>query len=205
LLVVQGLLVNAYVGVRQDRAAANGLAVAGILLTLSAFVMLYKSYQARGYLHFLGAEAKRGQLPEAYLRLDGWPSKRIKYWRSNVWLCPWLARAGDVLEPYFSLPSLIVSAWLFLLLQWWLPLHAGIVLGVAMILAAGMFACFAWCGCGRRRRTRRSALQSQLSSEPATARAQEDLRHVKTRTGHFVADGSVDVYVSWPCATAGAH
>jgi hypothetical protein len=62
LLVMQGLLVNAYVGVREDAEAANGLAVAGILVTLSAFVMLYKSYQARGYLHFLGSEAKRGEI-----------------------------------------------------------------------------------------------------------------------------------------------
>ena len=62
LLVVQGLLVNAYVGVRKDPEATPGLAWAGILVTFSAFVMLFKSYQARGYLHFLGAEAKRGNI-----------------------------------------------------------------------------------------------------------------------------------------------
>jgi hypothetical protein len=62
LLIVQGLLVNAYVGVRQDMYAGNGLTLAGILVTLSAFVILYKSYQARGYLHFLGTEAKRGSI-----------------------------------------------------------------------------------------------------------------------------------------------
>jgi hypothetical protein len=135
LLVVQGLLVNAYVGVRADLEAASGLALAGILVTLSAFVMLYKSYQARGYLHFLGTEAKRGKLPEEYLRLDGWPKKRIKHWRSDAWMCPWLERAGDVLEPYLFLPSLIVSTWTFLLLQQWIPLPAGMVLGVAVILA----------------------------------------------------------------------
>jgi hypothetical protein len=114
LLVVQGLLVNAYVGVREDLEAANGITVAGILVTLSAFVMLYKSYQARGYLHFLGTEAKRGKLQEQYLRLDGWPKKRIKHWRRNVWICPWLERVADLLEPYLSLPILIVSAWTFL-------------------------------------------------------------------------------------------
>ena len=61
---------------------------------LSAFVMLYKSYQARGYLHFLGTEAKRGQLQEEYLQLDGWPSKRIKGWRRGAWVCPcpWAGR-----------------------------------------------------------------------------------------------------------------
>ena len=51
LLIVQGLLINAYVGVRQDLEATLGLAWAGIVVTFSAFVMLYKSYQARGYLH----------------------------------------------------------------------------------------------------------------------------------------------------------
>jgi hypothetical protein len=143
LLVVQGLLVNAYVGVREDPEAANGIAVAGILVTLSAFVMLYKSYQARGYLHFLGMEAKRGKLQEECLGLDGWPNKRIKHWQRNVWICPWFQRAGDLLEPYLSLPILIVSTWTFLLLQRWLPLHPGIVLGVAIILAT--FILFVFC------------------------------------------------------------
>ena len=143
LLVMQGLLVNAYVGVREDPEAANGIAVAGILVTLSAFVMLYKSYQARGYLHFLGTEAKRGKLQEEYLRLDGWPKKRIKHWRRKVWICPWLERAGDLLEPYLSLPFIIVSAWIFLRLQRGLPLHPAIVLGVAIILAT--FILFVFC------------------------------------------------------------
>jgi hypothetical protein len=146
LLIVQGLLVNAYVGVRQDPEAANGLAVAGILVTLSAFVMLYKSYQARGYLHFLGTEAKRGALQEEYLRLDGWPRKRIKHWRRHAWMCPWLERSGDVLEPYLSLPILIVAAWTFLRLRRWLPLPPGIVLGVAVLLATVMLGvfCMVW-------------------------------------------------------------
>jgi hypothetical protein len=59
------------------------LSLVGILVTLSAFVMLYKSYQARGYLHFLGQEAKQGRLEEEYLPLDGWPKKRIKGWWSE--------------------------------------------------------------------------------------------------------------------------
>jgi hypothetical protein len=146
LLIVQGLLVNAYVSVRQDLQAAHGIAVAGILVSLSAFVMLYKSYQAREYLHFLGREAKQGKLHEEYLQLDGWPKKRIKHWRRNAWVCPWLERGSDLLEPYLSLPILIVSVWLFLLLQWWIPLPAGIVLGVAVILGTFILSvfCIAW-------------------------------------------------------------
>lgn len=71
LLVVQGLLVNAYVSVGKGSREANGVAIAGILISLSAFVMLYKSYQARGYLNFLGSEAKQGKLQEEYLQLNG--------------------------------------------------------------------------------------------------------------------------------------
>jgi len=127
----------------RDPEAANGITVAGILVSLSAFVMLYKSYQARGYLHFLGTEAKRGKLPEEDLGLDGWPRKRIKHWQRNVWICPWLERAGDLLEPYLSLPIIIVSTWTFLPLQRWLPLHPGIVLGLAVILAT--FILFVFC------------------------------------------------------------
>ena len=146
LLIIQGLLVNAYVGVRQDPQAAAGIAVAGILVTLSAFVMLYKSYQARGYLQFLGRQAKRGELQEEYLGLDGWPKKRIKHWRRAVWACPWLERAGDVLEPYLLLPTLIVSAWVFLLLQRWVSQPSAIVAGAATFLAASILSvfCIVW-------------------------------------------------------------
>ncbi len=117
LLIVQGLLVNAYVGVRQDAASAAGLELAGILVTLSAFVMLYKGYQARGYLHFLGRLAKRGELLEEFLAIDGWPKNRIRDWRSTFWVCRWLQQPGDVLEPYLFLPSLIISGWICLLLR----------------------------------------------------------------------------------------
>src|SRR3954447_13624883 len=45
LLIVQGLLVNAYVSARPHKLETTSmLAVLGILVTLSAFVMLYKSY-----------------------------------------------------------------------------------------------------------------------------------------------------------------
>jgi hypothetical protein len=145
-LIVQGLLINAYVGVRQDPPATLGLAWAGIFVTLSAFVMLYKSYQAQGYLHFLGTEAKRGQLQEEYLQLDGWSRMRIKGWRSDAWVCPWLGRAGDVLEPYLSLPIIIVSLWTALLLRRWIPLHGVIVLAMGVILAIAMLFvfCMVW-------------------------------------------------------------
>jgi amino acid transporter len=143
LLIVQGLLVNAYVVLRRDANAAYGLALAGVFVTLSAFVMLYKSYQARGYLNFLRAEAKQGKLQEEYLRLDGWPRKRIKHWRRGVWMCPWLERASDVLEPYLSLPALIVISWMFLILPRWTPRSSVIVLAVAVVL--GLLVLFVFC------------------------------------------------------------
>jgi hypothetical protein len=151
LLIVQGLLVNAYVGVRADPNVADALAIVGILVTLSAFVMLYKSYQARGYLNYLGAQAKRGNLPEEYLRLDGWPKKRIKNWRRGVWLCPWLERAGDVLEPYLFLPGLMVSTWLSLMFGARVPLSREIAFGVAVLLAIFILSvfCIVWVGSQR--------------------------------------------------------
>ena len=48
---------------------SSALAIVGILVSLSAFVILYKSYQARGYLQFLGHEAKKGTLQEEDLPL----------------------------------------------------------------------------------------------------------------------------------------
>jgi hypothetical protein len=118
------------------------LSLVGILVTLSAFVMLYKSYQARGYLHFLGQQAKQGRLQEEYLPLDGWPNKRIKEWWRDVWVCPWLAQIGDALEPWLFLPTLLMSVWLFILLEPWIMLHKAIVLGVAAILVTLMLSSF---------------------------------------------------------------
>src|SRR6478672_10466148 len=67
LLIVQGLLANAYVAARGGATpVVLMLSLVGILVSLSAFVMLYKSYQARGYLHFLGQEAKQGRVEEEY-------------------------------------------------------------------------------------------------------------------------------------------
>ena len=146
LLIGQGLLLNAYVIVRRDPNEARGVAVAGILVALSAFVLLYKSYQARGYLNFLGAQAKQGRLEEIYLRLDGWPKKRIKDWRNGTWRCPWLERSGDLLEPYLSLPLLIVAAWMFLLLKTWAGLSIVVVAVVTVLGAASMLSaiCILW-------------------------------------------------------------
>lgn len=141
MLIIQGLLANAYVSARvADLRAANAIALAGILVTLSAFVMLYKSYQARGYLHFLGSEAKLGRLRDKYLDLDGWPLHRIRSWRNTTWLCAWLERAGDMIEPMLFLPCMIVTTWLFLLL-----LHQKInqsdalILGMAVVVSIFVF------------------------------------------------------------------
>src|SRR6516164_1733881 len=86
LLIGQGLIANAYVSTGSKQVELEApLAIVGILVTLSAFVILYKSYRARGYLEFLGDEAKRGTLREEHLPLFGWPDKRIKGWRKKVW------------------------------------------------------------------------------------------------------------------------
>jgi len=65
LLIGQGFLANAFVGA--ERSSASGLlmlSLAGILVTLSAFLMLYKSYQARGYLQFHSWDGRaRGSKP----------------------------------------------------------------------------------------------------------------------------------------------
>jgi hypothetical protein len=72
LLIGQEFIANAYVSVKSDLASANLLlGLAGMLISLSAFVMLYQSYQARGYLQFLGQQAKQGTLREEHLPLMG--------------------------------------------------------------------------------------------------------------------------------------
>src|SRR6185369_16543335 len=84
LLIVQGLIANAAVTAgSKSEEIVSVLASVGILVTLSTFFILYKSYQARGYLQFLGNEAKQGTLREQDLPLFGWPSKRIKGWRKK--------------------------------------------------------------------------------------------------------------------------
>ena len=143
LLIVQGLIANAAVTAgRENGETASALATVGILVTLSAFVILYKSYQARGYLQFLGNEAKQGTLREQDLPLFGWPAKRIKGWRKKVWPCPWIGKGSDLLEPFFFLPTLLVMAWLFVLLREWLALGAGLLAVLSAVLAVVMIAVF---------------------------------------------------------------
>ena len=147
LLIGQGLIANAYVSAGTERTrVVLIMAPVGILLSLSAFVILYKSYQARGYLQFLGEEAKRGQLREENLPIFGWPKHRIKGWRSQVWVCPWVARSSDLLEPYFFLPGLMMLAWLFAAIQNRTALGKGtLLLLTAMLVIVILFAfCFLW-------------------------------------------------------------
>lgn len=138
LLIVQGLLVNAYVFVKGESGAADSIALAGILVTISSFVMLYKSYQARGYLNFLGEKAKQGTLREECLPLDGWPRKRIRGWRRGRWLCPWIERSSHVLEPYLFLPVFTLTLWICSLFSRWLSLSRGTIFGVSFLMAGFM-------------------------------------------------------------------
>jgi hypothetical protein len=147
LLIGQGLIANAYVSAGTAGAYVVAiLAPVGILVTLSAFVILYKSYQARGYLQFLGDEAKRGTLREEHLPLFGWPDKRIKGWRKKVWRCPWLRDVTNLLEPFFFLPALLMVAWLFVLMRHWVTLSTGTLLVLAPVLVVVILAtfCFLW-------------------------------------------------------------
>lgn len=139
LLIGQGFLANAHViAERGDASAFFMLPLVGIIVTLSAFLMLYKSYQARGYLQFLGRRAKQGTLQEEHVPLVGWPEKRIKGWWRDVWFCPWFGQAGDLLEPWLFLPSLFMFMWLIALVQQRTRLGTGVVLILAAILTAGI-------------------------------------------------------------------
>lgn len=146
LLIVQGLLANAFANMRQFQHVAVGISLGGILVTLSAFVMLYKSYHARGYLKFLGEAAKQGRLQERHLPVEGWPRKRIQHWRRRVWVCPWLERAGDLLEPYLFLPGLIVALWWVAVLLQLTPLSPWAAVGAGVVLTPVIFFvfCLAW-------------------------------------------------------------
>jgi hypothetical protein len=147
LLIVQGLIANAAVNSRQESSgAAAALAAVGILVTLSAFVILYKSYQARGYLQFLGNEAKQGTLQEQDLPLSGWPGKRVKGWWKKVWPCPWIGKASELLEPFFFLPCLLIAGWQFVLLRQWLALDGAALAILSTILAVVLISglCVGW-------------------------------------------------------------
>lgn len=139
LLVGQGLIANAWVSVKSNAASANWLLeLAGILLALSAFVILYQSYQAREYLRFLGQQAKQGTLREEQLPLVGWPSTRIKAWRRHFWVCPWLRRALDLTEVWVLLPFLFTAMWMTALLQTRSRLNAEVALTLGVILSSVM-------------------------------------------------------------------
>ena len=147
LLIVQGLIANAAVNAgRESGETTSALATVGILVTLSAFVILYRSYQGRGYLQFLGSEAKQGTLREEDLPLFGWPGKRIKGWRRKVWPCPWIGKGSELLEPFFFLPCLLILGWLFVLLRQWLALGSGVIAVLSAISAVVMISvlCAAW-------------------------------------------------------------
>jgi hypothetical protein len=140
LLIGQGFIANAFVTAEGVGQSANlMLTLVGILVTLSAFVMLYKSYQARGYLQFLGQHAKQGTLPAQHLPLTGWPRKRINGWWREVWICPWIGHAGDLLEPWLFLPCIFMFMWVTALLQQRATLDPAVNLILAAILTAVIF------------------------------------------------------------------
>ncbi len=137
LLIGEGFIATAWTSVKSIEAPANLLLeLAGILLALSAFVMLYQSYQARGYLRFLGHLAKQGALKEEQLPLLGWPSKRIKAWWRNSWVCPWFRRPLDLTEPWLLLPFLFTSMWMTALLKTRSSLNTEVSLTFGVILSS---------------------------------------------------------------------
>jgi hypothetical protein len=136
LLVGQGFIANAYVSVKDEVTSAHSmLAIVGMVVALSAFFMLYRSYEAKGYLQFLGKEAKQGALKEEYLPLVGWPRNRIKGWR-NDWICQWIRRLRDLLEPWLLLPYVFISLWMTALLHARSRLNHAIIYTLALILSA---------------------------------------------------------------------
>ncbi|MGO9266555.1 MAG: hypothetical protein ACLQBA_17015 [Candidatus Binataceae bacterium] len=140
LLVGQGFIANAYV--LEHASIDIALPLAGILVALSGFVVLYKSYQARGYLQFLGERAKQGKLLEQDLPLIGWPSHRIKGWQRDVWRCPWFRQTPDLLEPWMFLTYLFVFGWLSGLLRSCTTLEIETLLITIAILSATILSAF---------------------------------------------------------------
>jgi hypothetical protein len=137
LLVGQGFIANAYVSGKNEVASTHSvLSLMGILVSLSAFLMLYQSYEARGYLQFLGLRAKDGTLREEELPLTGWPRNRIKGWRRSIWVFPWFRQSRDLLEPWLLLPFLFTSMWISVLLHTQSALNRGAALTVGAILSA---------------------------------------------------------------------
>ena len=79
-------------------------------------------------------------VPEEARRL--FRSRRIKGWRRAIWPCPWIGKGSELLEPFFFLPMLLVTAWLFVLLRQWLALDAGGLAILCAILAVVLMAVF---------------------------------------------------------------
>ena len=143
LLIGQGFFANAYASTKGGGQSPSFLfPVVGILVTLSAFLMLYRSYQARTYLQFLGQQAKQGTLQAEYLPLVGWPRMRIKGWWRTICVCPWFRQTSDLLEPWLFLPSIFLYMWVYTLLQQWDRLHAPLGVLLAAILTAVILAAF---------------------------------------------------------------
>jgi hypothetical protein len=86
------------------------------------------------------------------LPLCGWPSRRIKGWRKKVWPCPWVGKGSELLEPFFFLPSLVLTAWLYVVLRQWLAFNAGVLAILSIILAVILMfvICVGWV-CWQRR------------------------------------------------------
>jgi hypothetical protein len=143
LLIGQGFIANAFVSVDSGNASLRlVLPLVGILLTLSAFLLLYKSYQARGYLEFLGQKAKRGTLQEEYLPLKGWPRRRIPDWWKDTWFCPWLGKTADLLEPWLLLPCVFMFTWAAGFLHSLGTLETYIAVLLSAVLTGAVFSVF---------------------------------------------------------------
>jgi hypothetical protein len=137
LLIGQGFIANAYVSAKvQDAPAFSMFGLVGMLIAVSAFVMLYRSYQARCYLQFLGQQAKQGALREQQLPLTGWPINRIKDWWRNEWVCRWFMQARDLVEPWLLLPFIFTSMWITGPLYANSGLNAVVALTVGVVLSA---------------------------------------------------------------------
>ena len=135
LLVGQGFLANAYISVKFGGDSMHFmLSLVGTLLSLSAFEMLYRSYRARGYLQFLGQQAKKGLLRDEELPLTGSPRSGIKGWWTNSWARPWIRQSRDLLEPWLLLPYLFTSMWIMGLL------HAGTKMNLKVIFILSVIA-----------------------------------------------------------------
>ena len=136
LLVGQGFIANAYVSVKGNEGGATVLSLLGIFVALSAFVMLYRSYQARGYLQFLGEQAKQGTLKEEHLPLTGYPRNRINDWWRDDWVCSWIRQTRDLFEPWLLMPYLFTNLWITGLIRARGKLNVVVISLLGVILSA---------------------------------------------------------------------